>query len=359
MRALAALVLMCLALAAPARAGGGVAACIDNILSPAEEKGFAGAVLASEGDEVLFQKGYGTTEPGGAGEPVTSETVFLIGSIVKDFTRLAAFNLVHEGRLTLDQTLPEFFDGVPEDKAGITVRQLLDHTSGIPDLIGKGGVVLEGYEVNYDYIPVTRGEMVEKTLAAPLLFAPGERREYSNSGFALLAAIIEIASGQPFEAYVFETVLKPADMLSTGYRIPDWSRHTLAHGVIEGEDWGTALDEGRWMADGPSWNLRGNGGMLGTVSDLHRFVRALAGNGAYPEEVVAALLGDMRVSENWNSRIYAGAGSNGIFNSVFVWMPDQDRALIMISSNAAHNAELDYLRPVLPCVFTRAEGAPK
>lgn len=328
-------------------------ACIDQVLSKAETEGFSGTILVVEGANILFQKGYGKTVLGGE-EPITVETVFLIGSNVKDFTQLALFTLEDEGKISRQDALSKFFPGVPEDKQNITIQQLLDHTSGIPDLISGDGTVIEEYFVGYDYIHVTRDQMVGKTLKAPLLFTPGSEEVYSNSGFALLGAIIEIASGKSYEDYINEVVFQPAGMKHTGYVLPDWSQLTLARGINQGQDWGTPLDGERWMDDGPSWNLRGNGGMLGTVQDLYLFLRALGTEGVYPEKVVDAMIGDLPFSQTYQSRYFDGAGSNNIFNSVFVWMPDQDRGLVMISSNSEHKV-VDYVFDLLPYVFIKAE----
>lgn len=328
-------------------------ACIDEVLSKAETEGFAGTVLVAEGDEVLFQKGYGMTAPEG-GVPIDENTVYLIGSIVKDFTRMAVFGLEAEGKLSRTDTLDKFFPGVPDDKENITVQQLLDHKSGLPDLIDADGSVLTDFTVDYDYTHFTRDEAVEKTLKAPLLYQPGSAEMYSNSGFALLGAIIEIAAGQPYEEVVRRIVFEPAGMKHTGYRGPDWSKMTLAHGIDQGVGWGTPLDGERWMADGPSWNLRANGGMLGTVPDLHRFLAGLLKDDVYKPEVRASLLDDLRFSQNYGSRYFAGAGSNGIFNSIFFFMVDQKRMIIMITSNSEHNGELDYIRGLLPFAFEKA-----
>lgn len=324
--------------------------CIDATLARAEREGFSGTVLVAEGNKILLQKGYGMTALQG-GEPITPDTVYLIGSIVKDFTRMGIFSLQERGLLSINDPISRFFPDAPADKRDITVVQLLDHVAGIPDLIDAEGNVMENYTVGYDYEHFTRDQMVEKTLKAPLVFEPGSDELYSNSGFALLGAIIEIASGQTYEEFINEVVFVPASMKKTGYRGPEWGKLSLAHGINDGVDWGTPLDGDRWMADGPSWNLRANGGMLGTVPDLFLFLRALATPGVYPEEVRQALIGDLTFSETYQSRYFAGAGSNGIFNSIFFFMVDQDRMIIMISSNSEHNAELDYIRDLIPFVF--------
>ncbi len=160
-------------------------ACIDPVLSKAEIEGFSGTILVAEGDNILFQKGYGKTALKD-GEPITVDTVYLIGSIVKDFTRMAFFTLEGEGKISRQDTLSKFFPNVPVDKKNITIQQILNHTSGIPDFITADGTVTEAYSADaYDYGDVSRDQLVEKTFKAPILFTPGSKEVYSNSGFAL------------------------------------------------------------------------------------------------------------------------------------------------------------------------------
>ncbi|MGA9572928.1 MAG: serine hydrolase, partial [Lysobacterales bacterium] len=285
------------------------------------------------------------------------DTVFLIGSIVKDFTKMGILLLQDEGKLSVSDPIGNFFADVPGDKRNITIKQLLDHTSGIPDLIALDNSIIPEYFVDYDYIPVTRDQAITKTMNAPLLFEPGGDEVYSNSGYALLAAIIEIVSGETYEGYLNRRIFSPAGMMQTGYVLPDWSHSLLARGIDEGKDWGVPLDGNRWMTDGPSWNLRGNGGMLGTAPDLALWVRALKADNILPKAARNNFLENRKQSKNWNSLILASAGSNGIFNAVYVWMEDQKRNLVLISSNSEYNAELTYLHPMLGLVFEMSASA--
>ncbi|MGK2960652.1 MAG: serine hydrolase domain-containing protein [Gemmatimonadaceae bacterium] len=108
-----------------------------------------------------------------------------------------------------------------------------------------------------------------------LLFAPGDRRNYSNTGYALLAAVIEQVSGASYDEYVRENILIPIGLRSTGFHLPGFDDSRLARGYSAGgRDEGTLLSRPR-APDGPFWNLRGNGGMLSTVGDMHLFYEAL------------------------------------------------------------------------------------
>lgn len=235
---------------------------LDTHLSRLAGLGFSGAVVVARGEEVVLEKGFGLADRE-AGRAWTAGTPSTIGSITKPLTATAVLTLVEAGRLGLDDPLPRFFDDVPADKAGITVRHLLTHTAGFPGAIGS------------DFEPVERDPFVRQALDTPLSFAPGERYDYSNVGYSLLGAIIEIVTGQGYEAYLRDAVLSPAGMGSTGYELADTTAGLAAVGYRDGERWGTVLER-PWASDGPGWHLRANGGIHSTVGDLRRFDRALA-----------------------------------------------------------------------------------
>ncbi|HEY2093341.1 MAG TPA: serine hydrolase domain-containing protein [Thermoanaerobaculia bacterium] len=313
-----------------------VVAGIDGYLSGLTSKGFAGAVLLENDGEVLLDKAYGAADRTG-GRPVTTATGFDIGSLVKPFTATAILKLESRGKLRRSDSISRFFPSAPPDKTRITVQQLLEHTSGLPDIVDAASKPL-GYTQDYDYEPVSRDEMVRRVLNAKLLSAPGEKSRYSNSGYSLLGAIIEIASGEPYEQFVRETIFEPAGMTRTGYLAPGWQRSDLAVGYLRNERWGTPLDH-RWLSDGPSWNLRANGGMLSTTADLAKWIHALAGETLLTAAEKKALF-DLYVHRNKRgARTMGAAGSNDVFDACYLWYVDENRLLVMLTSSDAWRAE--------------------
>ena len=236
---------------------------LDSLLRAAEARGFHGSVLVARRGEVVLLNGYGFANHA-TNTRFSPSTLVQIGSNTKDFTATAIYQLIERGRLRLSDSLPRFFEGVPADKRGITVQQLLDHTAGLP--LGLGG----------DERPLTKAQMLQELWALTLPSPPGAGKRYSNLGYSILAAIIEQLSGMPFDAYVAQRIFDPAGMRETGLLLPHFDRARIAHGYAEGRDRGVILDLPH-DADGHSWNLRGNGGHLSTVSDMHRFYRALRG----------------------------------------------------------------------------------
>jgi CubicO group peptidase (beta-lactamase class C family) len=238
---------------------------LDEYMSRLEGLGYSGGLAVVKGGETVLLKGYGRADRG-HGIPMGPDSVFNLGSITKPFTAAAILRLQELGRLKTSDPIGRFFEGVPDDKTGITLEHLLTHSSG-----------LESDFSPTDYEPTTREEYFQRALASKLLFPPGQGYEYANAGYSLLAAVVEKTTGKDYEAALAELVLKPAGMTETGYKAPGWAEARVAHGYRDGEDWGTIL---RRIQDpgAPYWALRGNGGLHTTLADMVRWNAALQGD---------------------------------------------------------------------------------
>ncbi|MGD9723764.1 MAG: serine hydrolase [Pirellulales bacterium] len=321
-------------------------------MSKGAEQGFSGALLVAKDGQVVIAKGYGMANREKQ-IPFSSTTVFDIGSITKQFTGAAIARLEMQGKLSAEDKLSKFFVDVPPDKAEITLHQLLTHSAGLKGDFGG------------DYEPATRDWLVDQVLQSKLIYAPGKGHRYANSGFSMLAAVVEKVSGQPYETFLREQLWLPAGMTHTGYRLPQWPADAVAHGYRAATDWGTPLDK-RWAEDGPYWNLRGNGGVLSTVWDMYRWHQALLGDKILSSEAQDRMFA-RRVKEGpfarswynygWSlrdskrgTRITEHNGGNGIFFADFVRYVD-DRAVIIAASNRSEDADGDYMRPLNALVF--------
>jgi CubicO group peptidase (beta-lactamase class C family) len=233
---------------------------IDRYLRQITPFGFSGALLVAKDGEIVLNKGYGMAIRS-QNIPNTSETVFSTGSITKQFTAAGIMILEMQGKLSTDDPITKFFAKVPEEKKAITIHHLLTHTSGVINYTGM------------DYEKAERDETARKILDAQLLFKPGERFEYSNAGFSLLAAIIEKVSGKGYEEFLHEHLFEPAGMKFTGYRLPKWEKKVVAHWYVGEKDNGIPLDKPY-----PYWNLLGNGGILSTTEDMYKWHLALKGD---------------------------------------------------------------------------------
>jgi CubicO group peptidase (beta-lactamase class C family) len=237
---------------------------LDGQMQQITKKGFSGVLFVAKDGQIVLEKGYGLANRENK-TPYTAETVFTVGSITKQFTGAAILKLEMQGKLQTSDKITKYFKDVPPDKAGITLHQLLTHSAGFVHAVGG------------DYEKLTRDAVIEKALASKLLHVPGAKHDYSNVGYSLLGAIIEIVTGESYERFLRDNLFKPAGMTKTGYAIPKWKRENLAVGYREdGSRWGTPLDQ-LWDKDGPFWNLRANGGILSTVGDLYKWNLALEG----------------------------------------------------------------------------------
>lgn len=222
-------------------------------------------MLVAKSDEVLLVKGYGHADRM-AEVPFTEETVSTIGSITKQFTGAAILKLHEDGLLEPDDPLSRFFPRAPADKAPITLHQLLTHTAGFPGGLGP------------DEAWIGKDEYVDKAFAAKLRFEPGRGHHYSNTGYSILAAVIEQLSGTSYESFLRSSFFEPLGMTRTGYVMPDWSDATVAVGYRKDAVYGRVIEKQQALGhDSFSWHLVGNGGIHSTVGDLHRWIVALRG----------------------------------------------------------------------------------
>lgn len=314
---------------------------IDHALQALAEKGLSGVMLIRSRDKVLIHKAYGLADREKKRQ-MTVATGFDIGSLVKPLTFAAILRLEEQGKLSTTDTIDKYVKGVPEDKRSITIDQVLAHRAGLHDSFGS------------DYELVSRDQIVEKVLNAKLI-GPAGQRKYSNSGYSLLAAIIEMVSGQTYEEFVRQEVLKPAGVNGLGYRLAGWKDQNLAVGYWEGKRWGNPLEK-RWLDDGPSWNLRGNGGMLGTAADLSNWFDAmLSGKVVKPESLKKYLAVSSGTSRALGVRVIAIAGGNDVFNAFHISVVDSDFHLTFVTSDSENVAE--HIFPKLEDAFALARQA--
>ena len=288
---------------------------IESYLDQLGEAGFSGAILVAQNGEVIIEKGYGwadvTTEM-----PITPETVFDSGSLSKQFTAVAILHLEEQELLQLDDTLSKFFDDVPLDKTNITLHQLLTHSSGLPE-----------YVYGDDFIEISRQQAQRLAFEAELETPPGTEYLYSDTGYGLLAAIVEIVSEQSFQVYLKQHLFKPAGMVNTGfYNEPQWAELSVAHGYYNGEDFGSAA-----TLPGPYWSLLGFGGVLTTGNDLHLWSVALDSNIILTDQSVAKLFTPY-VKEFEDGASYYGYGW------VVEELPDLGQVVWHDGATNAHNA---------------------
>ncbi len=188
------------------------AEAIDAMLAKAIPADGPGAVVIAVKDgRTVFRKAYGMANLE-LGVPLSPGSVFRLGSITKQFTAVAVLMLAEEGKLALSDPITKFLPDYPAQGHVITIEHLLNHTSGI-----RSYTDIPGYMNARIRADLTTQELVEAFAREPMDFAPGERWQYNNSGYVLLGAVIEKASGKKYGEFVAEKIFRPLGMKATAY----------------------------------------------------------------------------------------------------------------------------------------------
>ncbi len=222
------------------------------------------AVLIARGDEVLYRgaRGMASIE---LGVPLRPDHVFRIGSVTKQFAAAGLLKLVDEGKVGLDDPLSKFLPDYP-DGSRYSVAQLLNHTTGIPSYTDIPGYMDQ--EIRRD---LDTGALVAVFKGRPTDFAPGAQWRYNNSGYVLVGAVIEAASGMPWDRWLAQAQFTPLGLADTRGGHTQAVVPRLAAGY-------SASPEGVTTAAPLSMSQpHAAGALLSTVDDLHRWNRALHG----------------------------------------------------------------------------------
>lgn len=226
---------------------------------------FDGAVLVADEGEVVFEAAFGPADRqnGRANSP---QTPFAIASLTKQFTAVLVMMQVEQHRLELSDVITDVLPWYRADTGQkISVRDLLSHTSGLPD------VDLSLYQLDDPRAAQSRWA-VENFGSGDLQFEPGTQFAYTNTDYHVLGAMLEEITGQTFAELLDSEVLKPLGMRDSGIARRDVDGGTMAHDYVRDGD--------RWI-EAPRYRLQnwqGAGGMVSTLADLHRWNQALANN---------------------------------------------------------------------------------
>lgn len=245
---------------------------------------FSGTVLVAKDGRVLYEKAFGLANKEFT-VPNRVDTKYNLGSINKFFTKIAIGQLVQEGKLSFDDTLgkilPEYPN--PDARKKVTVRHLLNMTSGIGDFFGPEfeGTPKDRIRSIKDYLPLFAGK--------PLAFKPGTSRKYSNGGYVVLGAVIEKITGGSYYEYVRENITKPAGMEDTDFFEADAPTPNLATGYTRGEE---SRKDSPWRNNIYTRPARGSsaGGGYSTAPDMLKFSQALKANKFLSPEYTAWLV---------------------------------------------------------------------
>lgn len=229
------------------------------------KNGPGAAVIIAHRGKVVYVRGRGLADVASR-TPITSRTVFRLGSITKQFAAAVILQLAAEKKLSLEDPLSKYLPDFPRPGADATIAQLLSHMSGIQSYTKLPGWMLD--ERNTDR-PYTTEQMVALFKDLPTISAPGQEWSYNNSGYVLIGAVIEKITGRPWYAAVEDRIAKPLGLRTLGSGVGEESVLGMAKGYTQGEK-------------GPRPPRRihmsvphAAGGLIGTVEDLAKWAKAL------------------------------------------------------------------------------------
>ena len=325
--------------AAGFRSDEGLAAKIDALLDKTYKTGEPGAALLVKKDgRILHRKGYGTADLE-LGIPVDPDMSFRLGSITKQFTSVCILMLEERGKLSIKDPIDKYLPDYPMQGKTISIENLLTHTSGVVD-----------YTSLSEWMPLWRKDMSVAEIIAlfkdkPLDFAPGEHWRYSNSGYILLGAIIEKASGETYEDFVRKNIFEPLGMKHSYYG--------SAMRVLPRRIPGYGLDR-NGFANAPYISMTqpyAAGSLLSSVDDLALWNEALLSNTLIKKESLARAWTPFKLNDGTNSGygygweisdyeghrlIEHGGGIMG-FSTYGMLFPDDRISIVLLTNSAIEN----------------------
>ena len=310
--------------------GVNVEAEVDQLFQDYAGQGMPGAsVMVIRDGQPILTRSYGLANVE-KGEPVEPSTNFRLASVTKQFTATSILMLVDAGKLSLDDSIRQYFPQLPAFADGITITHMLQHTSGIED-----------YEPIYgDQFPEQisdRGvvEIISKTKGTN--FTPGSQYSYSNSAYAILAVLVEQLSGQSFPKFLQDNIFAPLDMSNTV---------AFVDGVttVPNRSYGYSVsDAGVEFTDQSAWSaVLGDGGIYSSVEDLIKWDRALYDNGLISAELRAKSWTPgletygfgFRIDEYKGHKRYHHSGSSSGYRNHMQQYPDERLTIIVLTNRA-------------------------
>lgn len=294
---------------------------------------FSGAVLIARDGRVLLSKGYGMANYE-TDTPNTPQTKFRLGSITKQFTAMAVLMLQERGKLSVQDSVCKYVAECPAAWQPITIHHLLTHTSGIWNFTSAP-----------DYLKTMMlASPILETIARfkdkPLEFTPGERFNYSNSGYVLLGYLVEKISGQPYDVFLRENIFGPLQMTNTGYDNPTT--------VLKHRAAGYSLQTGT-LTNALYMDMtipHGAGGLYSTVEDLYLWDQALYTEKLVKQKSLDAMFTPFKsnygygfgIEKKFGLKSIAHSGGINGFTTFIARFPDEKATVIVLSNLESVNS---------------------
>lgn len=284
--------------------------------------------------KVVFSKGYGLANVE-IGVKATDKTVYQIQSVTKQFTASAILMLVQEGKIGLDDPVSKYLDNTPESWKEVTIRHLLTHTSGIKDFINEPTQSLK--------LDVTEQEVFDATAKRELNFKTGDRYQYSNTNYHLLAMVIRKITGKSYGDMLTERIFKPLKMKDTQILSLSGIVDRRAAGYLMSD---RKLRNGEYVSQ--TVLSYAGGGVMSTVLDMAKWDAALDGNAILTEASKKEMWSPMKLNQGVDSpygfgwalgtlnghREYAHSGGHVTgFTTFYAKYPD-DKLTVLVFTNS-------------------------
>jgi len=296
------------------------------------------AIIITRGGETIYAAGRGLADVE-TRRPIAADSVFRLGSITKQFTASVILQLVQEGRISLGDPVSRFLPDYPQPGASATIRQLLNHSSGIQPYTAIPGWMVEANTSR----PHTTAEMIAVFRDLPSPTPPGQDWAYNNSGYVLLGAIIESVTGKPWHQAVVERISVPLGLPTIGYGVDRESAPAMARGYT-GQD-GNVAPARRIHMSVP----HAAGALVGTAADLARWAHALHHGQVVSPALYAAMTSPANLAEGrthpygfgvgfeeirGRSTIEHGGGIFG-FSTYATYIPSDDLFVAVLANSDA------------------------
>ena len=293
---------------------------------------FSGSALVTDGGEIVYEGAFGLANEDWQ-IPNFVGTKFRLASISKQFTAMLVLLLVEDGQLELDAPIVRYLpDYSAESGKQVTVHHLLNHTSGIPNYTNRPGFMKIDALHHH-----STDEFVAEFCSDPLEFEPGAHFHYSNSGYYLLAAIIEKVTGHSYGEALREKILAPLEMDDTGHDDSNAVLANRATGYYE------LLGQRRIARRVDTTSFVGAGSLYSTVGDLWKWDRALRSKqllqGELEQRMFTQGKGDYGYGwfvdgANSDAPVFWHAGVVSGFSTMILRSPEQDRCIILLSNSS-------------------------
>jgi CubicO group peptidase (beta-lactamase class C family) len=332
---------------------------IDALMKKYTEYGqFNGSMLVAEKGEVTLKKGYGYANFEWD-IPNSPDTKFRLGSITKQFTSMLIMQQVVKGTIKLEDPVVKYLPGYPLPQGEkVTVRHLLTHTSGTFNYTDRLNIRRDRNAYSLDSLIATFSGL-------PLEFEPGSSYKYSNSGYVLLGAILQKATGMPYERLLAENIFAPLGMKNSGYDHAEPIIKKRAAGYDNPVTFGNAA----FIDMSVPFSA---GALYSTVEDLSLWDRALYGEALLPKGAkdlyftpglghyaFGWVVNNVPIGNTTDSvlSIWHGGGING-FNTVIMRFPREQRLIVLL--NNTNNARLDEIgRAITGILYDRPYDGPR